>query len=942
MLCSPLRHNLFLISFVLATVVGSAAEPSGKDLAFFEEKIRPVLVEHCYRCHSAVAQATNKLRGGLLLDSKSGWEKGGDSGVVIHPGQPEKSLLFISLNYEDDVQMPPKGKLPKEVIANFEAWIKLGAPDPRISTTTTSKQVGLTIAEGRKFWSYQSVKQSPAPVVSDENWNQSEIDRFVWSKLSQNNLKPAKRANDLELLRRVYFDLTGLPPSVEAIEQYTTSQDPKKYEKLIDQLIASRSFGERWGRHWLDIVRYADSVTLRGLVFQEAWRYRDFVIDSFNQDIPFNRMILEQIAGDLLPAASLQEKHRLLTAVTMLQMGNSNLENQDKNLLRLDVVDEQLDVITKGFLAQTVTCARCHDHKFDPIPTADYYALAGILRNSKALVNSNVSKWMEVPLPLPANMQEDAKRIEVRIAQINASLKALTAKSSKKTVNRIIPLNQIDAIVVDDSAAKKVGDWQQSVHSGSYINTGYLHDMNADKGSKTLTFEPVSLPPGEYEVLLAYSHGESRSKAVPVTVFSADGEKTTKINMQPLPAIEGRFVSLGKYRFEKDGQAYVMITTEATSGHVTADAVIFAAVNRKTTLLKSVDQGKTTPDNVQNEVAKLQQELKQLQTTLPKQEMVMAVIEESKIEDMPIHIRGNPSSLGSIVPRGFLSVITDKPARLPKDQSGRKELAEWIADDNNPLTARVMVNRVWHWLMGSGIVRTTDNFGTTGEKPSHPEMLDYLATEFVRSGWSVKKIVRKIVLSQTYQQSVTAEENTIKADPDNRFFGRMNHRRLEAECIRDAILAVSGQLQETHGGKHFPDSLNSDYTFVTKATIRSVYLPYFRNALPEIISVFDPADTNMVTGNRTSSTVAPQALFMMNSPFVQEQATYAAAQLRKLPLKTEQELINRAYLSVYGRKPSQKETLLISNYLLSSDDPQTAWTGVFHTLFSSAEFRFVK
>jgi hypothetical protein len=949
-------HPFFLLLLLLTAWRGTmlsavaADEPAGifgdKGVVFFEEKIRPVLVEHCYECHSEEAQSKKRLKGGLLLDSRHGWQTGGDSGPAIVAHNPQESLLIQALRYSDEVQMPPQGQLPAAVIADFEAWVNLGVPDPRGSDTVVKKQVGLTFEQGRQFWAYQLPRAHSPPDVDDPRWQRTEMDRFVYAGLAARGLKPADKTDRETLVRRVYFDLIGLPPTVAEMDAFLSDQDDGAYERLVDRLLARPEFGERWGRHWLDIVRYGDSVTLRGLVFREAWRYRDYVIDSFNNDLPFDRFIREQLAGDLLPADSPEDRRRLLTATTMLLLGNANLENQDKNLLRLDVVDEQLDVVSKGFLAQTVTCARCHDHKFDPIPTTDYYALAGILRNAKAMEHANVSKWMEVPLPVAPDEEAELNQHQADVQRLTARIKQLKARTSMASAGDRGALDPADihGVVVDDEQAKKVGQWQHSVYTGSYIGRGYLHDQNADKGAKTLTFEPQDLPPGRYEVRLAYAEGSGRARAVPVTVFSADGDTVVEVDLQPRGPIEGRFVSLGKYRFEENGQGYVMISNEGTRGHVTADAVVFVPLDQTAASdAPAIVKADPAVDEAAAELARLEAELKQLQAAAPKREMVMAVVEEAKIEDMRVHLRGSPANLGEVAPRGFLQVaVYGEPPSIPADQSGRKELAQWIASADNPLTARVIVNRVWHWLLGAGIVRTTDNFGISGESPSHPELLDYLALRFMQDGWSIKNLARQIVLSETYQQSTQGAAATQAVDPDNRLFGRANRRRLEAEAIRDTILRVSGRLSPERGGRHFPPTLSADFAFATDATVRSVYLPYFRNALPELIAAFDPADPSTTTGRRDASTVAPQALFMLNHPFVAQQAQAAADRLLEEDPQGLDSRLERIYRQTLGRQPTEAEAAIARQHLdAHAHDPGQGWAALYHALFASAEFRFV-
>ncbi len=924
--------------------IAEATDP--KAIEFFEKKIRPVLVEHCAACHSADAATKKKLKGGLLLDSREGWLAGGDSGPVVVPGKPAESLLVQTLKYDGDVKMPPKGKLPASVIADFEAWVKMGTPDPR-RAVGPGKQVGLSIEEGRKFWCYRPVTNPPVPKAA--SWAISDMDRFILAGLEAKGLSPAPDADRATLARRLYFDLHGLAPTPEAVDAFVNDPAPNAYQSLVDRLLESPRFGERWGRHWLDVARYAESVTLRGLVFHEAWRYRDYVIDSFNHDVPFDRFVKEQIAGDLLPAATPADRAQQLIATTYLQLGNSNLEEQDKKQLRMDVVDEQLDVIAKGLLAQTVTCARCHDHKFDPIPTADYYALAGILRNVKALKDANVSQWVEVPLPASPEVEAAVVKHEAAVKSLQNRLATAKARTpgAASAARGVLAIKDVPGIVIDDTKAMKVGEWKDSTFNGTYIGAGYTHDLDADKGKKTLTFQPELPASGRYEVWFAYAPGGNRASSVPVTVFSAEGEKTLHIDMKANPPIGGRYVSLGQYRFEKDGQSFVLVSNEGTKGHVIADAVTFIPADKVPAIALASPSPPTKggdPGKPGDTVAALEAELKKLQATAPKRPMAMSVIEEKEITDCKIHVRGVVHNLGDLAPRGFLRVaLVGSAPVVPKDQSGRAELAEWIVSPTNPLTARVYVNRAWHWLFGAGIVRTVDTFGTTGEPPSHPELLDHLASQFVREGWSVKKLVRSIVLSHTYRQSVAAAATSLAADPENRLLGRANRRRLDAESIRDTMLAVGGTLSEPHGGASFPETLAADYGFKHTASCRSVYLPVFRNALPEMFEVFDFADPSMVVGRRTTSTVAPQALFLMNNPFVVTTAKQAAARLLADTQSSDDARVAQAYRLCLGRLPTTGERSVVAKFLTShTADRTAAWAGLFQALFASADFRYVE
>jgi hypothetical protein len=681
------------------------------------------------------------------------------------------------------------------------------------------------------------------------------------------------------------------------------------------------------------VARFAESVTLRGFIFKEAWRHRDYVIESFNRDRPFNEFIKEQIAGDLMGGESIPERQRRLIATSFLAIGNWNLEEQDKKALEMDVVDEQLDTIGKAFLGQTIGCARCHDHKFDPIPTRDYYAMAGILRNARTLTHANVSAWIERPLPVPAAEEAMHREHESRIAALEGELKSAKAQAGTARESVARP-SDFAGVLVDSAQAKVVGPWKLSTHIKHYIGDGYLHDENKDKGEKSVTFTPELPRAGRYEVRFAFSYDSSRADNVPVTVFHAQGETLVRVNQREAPAVDGRFVSLGQFHFETNGFAYVLVGTDDTSGFVTADAVQFVPADQTVSDRAIAAKSGDARDKVAARIKELEAQLKKLKDSGPKRTMVATVKEADRIEDAAIHIRGSVHNLGAKVPRGFLAVAhRGEIPPMPANQSGRLELAEWIASDENPLTARVIVNRVWCWVMGEGLVRSVDNFGTTGDAPSHPELLDHLATQFMRDGWSVKKLVREIALSRTYQLSSRADASVLAVDPENRFFGRMNRRRMPAEAIRDAMLVVSGALNVETGSRSFPESRAADYGFEYTGTRRSVYVPVFRNALPEIFETFDFAPPTMVVGKRSTSTVPTQALFLLNHPFVREHAKAAAARL-----KNKRDRIGEAYWLALGRAPTTAEREVAGKYLKAS---KGGLIDLFHALFASVEFRYI-
>jgi hypothetical protein len=882
------------------------------------------------------------------------------------------------------------------VVLVVGGWLALSG---RVPTAAAESPLSKT-----NHWAYQPVKQFAPPVVKEAGWPRGGIDRFILAKLEEHGLPPATDADPATLCRRIYFDLTGLPPSPDDLAAFVQSAigNPKSaITALVDRLLASPRFGEHWGRHWLDVARFGESVTLRGLIFKEAWRYRDYVIDSFNRDAPFDHFIKEQISGDLLPHRHVEERRRQMIAATFLTLGNWNLEEQDKKQLDMDVVDEQLDTLGKAFLGQTLGCARCHDHKFDPIPATDYYAMAGILKNSRTLKHANVSEWLEAPLPVEPGLEKLFSEHEAAVAALQAEIKsakdaarALAGTSGKPKGEAkqasVVAAKDLPGLVVDSAQARQVGAWKHSQYSKHYIGDGYWHDDNAGKGEKTLSLAPEITRPGRYEVRLAYVHAPNRAANIPVTVFHADGETTVHINQQEPPVIEGRFVSLGQFRFEANGFGYVLVSNEGTQGYVTADAAQFlpsdeAAVEVTRLTSNPAKAGKSESGKVETnsgttanshlptfppahlpDIKALETRLRMLQEAGPKRPMIMAVKEAEKAEDTAVHVRGSVHNLGAIVPRGFLTVASRGPAPpMPATESGRRELAGWIASADNPLTARVTVNRIWLWLFGEGLVRTPDNFGTTGETPSHPELLDWLAMRFVEQGWSVKQLVREIVLSRTYQLSsgaadarrLTSTRNSKRdtpnqsqslltsaaTDPENRLLSRAHRRRLAAEQIRDAMLAVSGQLKLDIGGQTYPASRASDYGFVFNEPRRSVYAPVFRNALPELFEAFDFAPPSMVTGRRHTSTVPTQALFLLNHPFVREQARAAARRLlADEPSRDEAMRLDRAYRLTLGRPPSGEERNLALRHLATDGGPsaaEDAWTELFHALFASADFR---
>ncbi|MDP3072793.1 MAG: DUF1553 domain-containing protein [Opitutaceae bacterium] len=958
--------------FLLLAALPQLCAATPADLEFFEKKIRPLLIERCYECHAV----EKKVKAGLRLDHAAGWLQGGDSGPAIVPGKVDESPLIKAIRYTglDFEEMPPKTQLPRDEIALLEEWVKRGAPAPDepapvAAASDIAKKSGLTVEEGRKFWSFIPPANPPVPAASAlpaalRAWPRTDIDRFIAAEWGSKGLRPAPDAERAALLRRVTFDLTGLPPEPAAIEAFVRDARPMPaaFAAVVDGLLASPHFGERWGRRWLDVARFAESSGGgRTLMFKDAWRYRDYVVEAVNRDLPFDRFIREQIAGDLLPAATPDERRRQIAATAFLTLGPTNYEEQNKDQLRMDIIDEQLDTMGKAFLGMTIGCARCHDHKFDPIPTRDYHALAGILRSTHTLHNytDNVARWVDADLPV-----EPAAELEIaaHTAKVAALEKQIAAARKVATAARPASLATLPGLVLDDQRAKIVGGWRTSTAVKPYLGDGYLTDNNEEKGQRTITFSPAIAQGGLHEVRLAYTAQANRASNVPVTILHADGETTVTVNQRQAPPLDGHFVRLGQFRFEKDGAGYILVSTEGTDGYVIVDALQLIPAEAAPVALAGTADGpkkaakKTAAEPADPAARKaaadlraLEADLKKLVASGPKRPVAMSVREATgEIGDTEIRVRGIARSLGPKVPRGFLQVaMRGEPPSFSPTESGRRELADWMASADNPLTARVTVNRVWAWLLGAGLVRTVDNFGTTGEPPSHPALLDHLAQRFVADGWSVKKLVRAVVLSRTYQLAAAPAPDAARLDPDNRFFSHAPRRRLEAEEIRDAMLWAAGQLDLTLGGPNIGSGkaapggamATSEYGYVFTDTRRSLYTPAFRNTRLELFEVFDFADVNASVAQRAASAVAPQALFLMNHPFVLEQARHAAERTLREGAPDDATRIDRAYRRALGRGPTAREKAIALRHL-AVGSPET-WTEFHQALFASVDFRYL-
>ncbi|MFO0867757.1 MAG: PSD1 and planctomycete cytochrome C domain-containing protein [Pirellulales bacterium] len=808
---------LLLCGGALLPALGQeASQPTEEQLAFFETRIRPVLVTHCYECHAADSRI---LQGGLRVDHRAGLLAGGDSGPAVVPGKPQESLLLKALRY-DGLEMPPRGRLTAAVIEDFERWIRLGLPDPRVPTASAPAPA-VDLAEGRKHWSFQPVRDVPPPEVADASWSREPLDRYVLRELEQHELRPLGDAARETWLRRVCLDLVGLPPSPEELSQFLADDSPAIRTQVVDRLLASRAFGERWARHWLDLTGYADQVGTSNEVFAEhAWRYRDYVIDAYQRDLPYDRFLIEQLAGDLLPADSPEARARQLVATGFLLVGDVEIVNPDKLKLEADHIDAQLNKIGIAFLGMTLGCARCHDHKFDPIELRDYYALAGTLRSTVSTRKIPNGIWSGLNVvELPETVEQRAAR-EAQAAAHRQGIQALRTEQQQ--------LNEEQQRIAADLAR-----------------------------------------PGADQAALQRRRDEIQRR------------------LQQLPGL-------------------------------IQHAEFFA----------------------------------------PQVPRAFALQDAVAIGDMPILIRGNPYAPGRVVPRGTLRVASwETSASMPRNQSGRLQLAEWLADPRHPLTARVAVNRIWQKLFGEGLVRSVDYFGVRGAAPSHPALLDHLAARFMRDGWSQKQLIRTLVLSRAYGLSSGSDPAALARDPENRLWWRMPSQRLDAEALRDSLLAVSGELLASGGGPSLPLEYLENTGNLAPGAVnppsftlrrfrpaqefqRTIYLPVVRSAQTgpaRLRDVFDFTQPAQIAGRRSQTVVATQALYLLNNDLPRRRAAALAALTCSASPETDTRL-EQLWWRVFQRSIAPVERAEATEFLTALEGQGEAWVELCHALLTSNEF----
>ena len=894
----PWLSGALLLSGVARIVAASAS-----DLEFFEKRIRPIFSHHCYSCHS---EAEGKVKGGLQLDWKGGWEKGGASGPAIVPGNPEGSLLIKAVRYGDpDLQMPPKGeRLSEEQVKALTQWVAMGAPDPR---STPAGPVAGKAVNPKDHWAFKPIQQPPAPKVKDSAWVVNPIDAFVLARLEENGLPHAQKADRQTLIRRVSFDLIGLPPTPEEVDAFVADPSPNAYEKLVDRLLANPHYGERWGRYWLDVARYSDTKgqikrQRESSVYPYAWTYRDYVLEAFNQDKPYDQFIREQLAGDRLPH---DKDNKSLAALGFLTLGDHFNGNDN------DIINDRIDVVTKGFLGLTVTCARCHDHRFDPIPQADYYSLHGIFASSyepsaKPLVGMTDTAGAPYQAYLRDKADLEAKMIETKAAMINTAFGDYKKLSGVYIFATTLPEKEAEAYVTKNGGdPETLKNWQRLVKFGAKRDSGIFRFWGAMQRVPAARFADQAR---------RVSANLGSMQQLPQAVIETLRGKSPR-TLGELAALYGQLFS------RPDAAWQSQVTT------VLGDAA-FNFVPNKQKMRFGILREQFDRLDLTHEGAPAH---------------AMALYDAATPKDSPILVRGEAANPGDLVPRRFLEILSPGTRPTFQQGSGRLQLAQAIASPRCPLTARVMVNRVWQGHFGEGFVPTPDDLGNQSLPPTHPELLDWLSAQFMQDGWSIKKLHRLILLSNTYGQSSEAPPGLGSKDPENHWLSHFNIRRLEFEPLRDSILFAGGKLDLTLGGK--PVDLSegtrrSDRKGLVKvermggtaklstAERRTFYGFVDREDLLEVLNTFDFANPSICSGRRYETTVPQQALFLMNSPLVVEQARNVTERPEFTALSGEEERIRFLYRILFQRSPTSEETKagrsFLAQWIPASDTPVNA------------------
>jgi hypothetical protein len=882
------------LACLLLLLLPAAAVAQDEGLRLFEQKIRPALVEHCYKCHSAAAK---KQRGGLHLDTRDGLRRGGDSGPVVVPGKPRDSLLIKALHHGGELKMPPDGKLPPPLVAAFERWIELGAPDLRTGSTAVK---GIDFAGAQKHWAFQPVRKPPLPTVKTSN----PIDAFVRARLEAAGLSPSPPADPRTLIRRLYFDLVGLPPTAEEVEDYVRAERAKPQAataEVVDRLLASPHYGERWGRHWLDVARYAD--TKDGVlqygdarIRPYAYTYRDYVIRAFNADVPFDRFVHEQLAADQV--APKDEPWRLAA------MGFLTLGRQFDNNIH-DILDDRIDVVTRGLLGLTVTCARCHDHKYDPVPQQDYYSLYGVFANSETPLELPLIERPEAN-PAYATFEKEAQTKRQTLQQFLDKQYVLLLEQARLRIGDYLervatkPADPLETAIFflslapDDLRPQIVHRWRK------YLE----HPDRAADAVFGPWYELMRRPESEYAAVVAAWLQKPQGALNPLL---REALAQTKLQSRADVARLYGKVLRAAYEASKQPAAQLSAAQKQLAEILTPhDSPCYFTKSQCYYYMSRGDK-----DNFGNMLGGLDVLAVKTKDVPPR---AMVLVDAAELHDPRLFVRGNAAQPGERLPRRFLRILSGEQQQPFAHGSGRLDLAHAITDPANPLTSRVIVNRVWMHHFGEPLVATPSDFGLRTPPPTHPELLDYLAWSFVHEhGWSLKKLHRAIVLSNTYQQASQDRPECRKIDPENRLLWRAHRRRLDFEAMRDSLLAAAGRLDRTQLGR--PVDVAND----AQNRRRTVYGLVDRQSLPGLFRAFDFAVPDQSVERRPQTSVPQQALFGMNNPFVVEQATALAARVQAA--KSAEEGVRTLYRLVLARQPDREELQAALHFLQEAEQP---------------------
>lgn len=923
---------------------------------YFETKVRPIFAEHCYFCH------TDQQNGGFRIDNKADFEKGGKRGPEVVPGDPDKSRLIQAVEGIGPVKMPAAGpKLTSDEIATLTAWVKSGAKWPdNLKPIGTTASTGVITDAQRKFWSFVPLKDEPVPTITNpkfRHWARTPIDNFVFADLEKNGLAPAEQADRRTLIRRATYDLAGLPPTEAEVEAFEHDRSPDAWAKVVDRLLASPRYGERWGRHWLDVARYSED-DVRGLdpkgrgymPFAGAYRYRDWVIKSFNDDVPYDKFLMMQLAGDRLPTKTAAERDDNLVATTYLGAGPWVWDQAEPVQGRADERNERVDAVTRGLLGMTVACARCHNHKYDPIAQTDYYKLVSVFASSTykqySVLTPAATEQYDDKVVQEATLRSNIRKYTSDLSKDLAG--ALAAQTSDYMVAAWHVLNPKEQKHIDEASAEAKLDPEVLQRWVDYLKKPhedypYLKDWKAMIASSDSTADQAKAIGDAFQKEVVSVRTEDQKIEFENEIIKDKGDVPRDrllIDTKPsqfdtydefCPGCQLSLKALPTFEAKLYGDIFERQDSEEDEQRGSPGVLVFQGWDLQRRLGPAFQE---YISEQQKQAASLDKWL-----TDAAYPYVDGYGDKPQPVDVRLNVRGNPHSLGPVIQRGFLTVLSPVDAQPFSDGSGRLQLANDIA--YHPLAARVIVNRIWEWHFGTGIVNTPDNFGIMGDQPSNPELLEWLSSQFVAHGRSIKWLQREIMLSAVYQESAEASPEAENKDAANRLYSHFNRQRLDAEELRDSLLTAAGDLD-------MKNTSGPSEPFGSTNLRRTVFCKVSRFQLNNYFLIFDFPNPSFTAEQRFSSNVPLQQLYLMNNAFVYDQASVLADRVHSLP--TEEERITQAYEYVYERKPTPEEMQLGEKFLSTTpekpgyavaDKPITAWREYAHVLLSSNEFQFV-